>query len=159
MPGKQARPGQARVLSVLRNSKAILGALQPASEHSHRLLNFQSAYSLSTRPHLNIKCLTEPGDQCTQPAVSQLPASRLRNASFVFPKSCRGVCQQLPGPTSTEEEMLLCRAPPPRPNPQPEVLWAQLYPFRRAAMCGPLSHKGPARAPNLRNSLRTGKEA
>lgn len=155
MPGKA---GQARVLSVLRNSTEILGALQPASEHKSMLLNFQSAYSLSSRPHLNIKRLTEPGDQGTQPAVSQLPASRLRNASFLFPKSCRGVCQQLPRQTGTEEKMLLMHSTN-HQNHSLEVPRTQLYLFRRAAVCGPISHKGQPQAPNLRTSLRMRKEA
>lgn len=47
MPGKA---GQAGVLSLLGNSKAISGALQLASENNSRLRNFPSAYSLNEAP-------------------------------------------------------------------------------------------------------------
>lgn len=36
---------------------------------------------------------------------------------------------------------------------------AQAYPFRRAPVCGPLSHKGQPQVSNLRKSLRMRKEA
>lgn len=156
MPGKA---GQARVLSVLRNSTEILGALQPASEHQSTLLNFQSVYCLSSRPHLNIKCLTEPGDQGTQPAVSQLPASRLQNASFLFPKSCRGVCQRLPRQTSTEEKRLLMHST----YHQNHSLEAPALPFQEGRRVWPCKPQRATTSSQLKNiteneerSLRSG---
>lgn len=99
------------------------------------------AHTLSTRPHLNIKSLTEPGDQRTQPAVSQLPASRLRNAFLLFPESCRGVCQRLSGQTSTEEKMLSGRSPTTTTTAW-KFLVPRLTPPGGPPVCGPLSHKG-----------------
>lgn len=99
------------------------------------------AHTLSTRPHLNIKSLTEPGDQRTQLAVSQLPVSRLQNASVLFTKSCKGVCQQLPGQASTEEKMLPCRAPTTKTTAW-KFLVPRLIPPGGPLCGGPLSHKG-----------------
>lgn len=67
----------------------ILHAFQLTAQHNTGLLKFQSKFIVSHNPrlHLNMKCLTEPGDQCTQPTVSQLLASPLRNASLLFPRA------------------------------------------------------------------------
>lgn len=114
------------------------------------------AHTLSARPHLNIKSLTEPGDQRTQPAVSQLPASRLRNAPLH-----RELQRRLSAASRADQhrgENAPCRSPATK-----TTAWKFLVP-RLTPPEGPLcsaveATKGQPQAPNLKESLRIRKEA
>lgn len=83
------------------------------------------ARTLSTRPHLNIKCLTELRDQCTQSAVSHLPASRLQNASLLSPRAAEAFVRGFLGRPALKRKCSYAEHQPWKPQPG-SSLWSGL---------------------------------